>query len=339
MTSPASTLDKTEGGRQKAAPSPWKPASAPKKKSKKPETADNTISALNGKWGYLFTAPFFLSFLIFGAAPIVYSVYIAFFNWDALGGVDNQFVGFDNFTELIQDSFFWNALFNTFSIWLLSTIPQLFISIGLAAALRSHLIKGQTFWRTVLLLPNITSVIAITMVFGQLFDKDFGMVNQVLGLVGIGKINFLEDSLPSHFAIAAMILWRWAGYNSLIFLASMLAIPNELYESASLDGASGWQQFRYVTLPQLKNTITFVLIMGTIGGLQVFAEPLTFGGGNFNGGDNRQFSTLTLYLFEQAFLNYRWGYAAAVGIFITIIVLIISATNFWLTRRISSEEN
>ncbi len=339
MTSPSATMEETKGGRQKAAPSPWKPAPIQKPKKKKKEEADSTISALNGKWAYLFTAPFFISFLIFGAAPIVYSIYIAFFNWDALGGVDNQFIGFDNFAELIQDNFFWNALFNTFSIWLLSTIPQLLISIGLASALRSHLIKGQTFWRTVLLLPNITSVIAITMVFGQLFDKDFGMVNQLLGLVGIEKINFLADTIPSHIAISAMILWRWAGYNSLIFLASMLAIPNELYESASLDGATGWQQFRYVTLPQLRNTITFVLIMGTIGGLQVFAEPLTFGGGNFNGGDNRQFSTLTLFLFEQAFLNYRWGYAAAVGIFITIIVLIISAINFWLTRKISSEES
>jgi ABC-type spermidine/putrescine transport system permease subunit II len=104
----------------------------------------------------------------------------------------------------------------------------------------------------------------------------------------------------------------------------MLAIPSYLYESADLDGASKWQQFRYITLPQLKNTITFVLIVGTIGGLQVFAEPLTLGG-NMSGGDSRQFSTLTLFLYEQAFVNNRWGYAAAIGIFITVLISILSA--------------
>jgi cellobiose transport system permease protein len=111
-----------------------------------------------------------------------------------------------------------------------------------------------------------------------------------------------------------------------------------LYESASIDGASKWQTFRYVTLPQLKNTITFVLIVGTIGGLQVFAEPLTLGG-DFAGGDSRQFSTLTLFLFEQAFVEYKFGYAAAVGIAITLIVMLISLVNFLLTRRISSEDS
>jgi cellobiose transport system permease protein len=340
MTVESAPMTAEKGGRRKTAPSPWKSTSESGKPAKRRKPSDPKqagIRALNGNWGYLFTAPFFISFLIFGLAPIVYSIYIAFFNWDALGK-DNQFIGLDNFVELWNDAYFWNALTNTFGIWLLSTIPQMLISIGLAVALRSQLIKGQTFWRTVLLLPNITSVIAITMVFGQLFDKDFGMINLLLQLVGIPKINFLEDTFASHLAIAVIIMWRWAGYNALIFLASMLAIPNELYESASLDGATSWQQFRYVTLPGLRNTITFVLIMGTIGGLQVFAEPLQYGGGSYTGGDSRQFSTLTLYLFEKAFLDYRWGYAAAVGIFITFIVLIISAINFWLTRRIANED-
>ena len=338
MTIESAAMTESKGGRRKTAPSPWKSSSAPtpNKKRKPSDPTSTGIKALNGNWGYLFTAPFFISFLIFGLAPIVYSVYIAFFNWDALGN-DNQFIGLDNCVELWNDAYFWNALVNTFGIWILSTLPQMFISIGLAVALRSSLIKGQTFWRTVLLLPNITSVIAITMVFGQLFDKDFGMINLLLQSIGFSNINFLEDTTASHVAIATMITWRWAGYNALIFLASMLAIPNELYESASLDGASSWQQFRFVTLPGIRNTITFVLIMGTIGGLQVFAEPLTYGG-SYIGGSSRQFSTLTLYLFEKAFLDYRWGYAAAVGIFITFIVLIISAINFWLTRRIANED-
>lgn len=306
--------------------SPWKPA----KKLNNP----NAVQSLNGRWGYLFTAPFFVMFLIFGLAPIIYSVYIAFFNWDALGTQD--FIGLANFTELIADTRFWNALVNTVDIWLLSTIPMLIFSIGLAAILHNPHLRGSTFWRTILLVPNITSVLAIAIVFGQLFGRDFGMVNIIVGALGFEHIDFIQGTTSSHVAIASMIVWRWTGYNALIFLAAMLAIPGELYESASLDGANKWKQFIYVTLPSLRNTITFVLIVGTIGGLQVFAEPLILGG-SYNGGDSGQFSTLTLFLFDQAFVAYKWGYAAAIGIMITFIVAIVSFINFLITRKLAGD--
>jgi cellobiose transport system permease protein len=285
-------------------------------------------------WGYLFTAPFFVMFFIFGLLPIAYSVYIAFFNWDALG--TQEFIGLANFDELFIDTRFWNALINTLDIWLLSTIPMLIFSIGLAAILHNPALRGSTFFRTILLVPNITSVLAIAIVFGQLFGRDFGMVNIIVGAFGFEHIDFVQGTTSSHVAIASMIVWRWTGYNALIFLAAMLAIPNELYESASLDGAGKFKQFIYVTLPSLRNTITFVLIVGTIGGLQVFAEPLILGG-SFNGGDSGQFSTLTLFLFEQAFVAYKWGYAAAIGIMITVIVAIVSIINFFITRKLSGD--
>jgi cellobiose transport system permease protein len=312
--------------------SPWK-SKAPKPKKVKGVTG---IASLNGRWGYLFIAPFFVMFLIFGLWPIGYSTYIAFFHWDPLG--DHTFSGVDNFVNLLADDHFWNALKNTMDIWALSTFPQMAMAIGLAAVLRNKKLKFKTFWRTILLVPNITSVIAVAIVFGQLFGRDFGLVNLSLSFLGMPHhIDFIEETFPGHVAIATMITWRWVGYNALIFLASMLAIPEDLYESASLDGASAWQQFIYVTLPQLKNTITFVLIVGTIGGLQVFAEPLVLSG-SYDGGSTRQFSTLTMFLFEQAFVNNKWGYAAAVGILITVIVLIVSGINFLITRRLASEE-
>ena len=314
--------------RPKAAPSPWKP-----KKQAKPESG---IRSLNGKWGYLFIAPFVIMFLIFGLYPVVYSTQLAFYTYDPLS-LEQTFVGLGNFTDLLADDRFWIALGNTFEIWALSTFPQMALAIGFAAILRNRFLKAKTFWRTILLVPNITSVIAVAIIFGQLFGRDFGLINLAIEKFGFEHIDFVENSFASHVAVATMITWRWVGYNSLIFLAAMVAIPNDLYESATLDGANKWQTFRYVTLPQLKNTITFVLIVGTIGGLQVFAEPLTLGG--YSGGDSRQFSTLTLFLYEQAFQNGRWGYAAAVGIMITLIVLVISGINFLITRRISSEEN
>ena len=309
--------------------SPWKPAKPPKKLNN-----PNAVLSLNGKWGYLFTTPFFVMFLIFGLAPIIYSVYIAFFNWDALG--TQEFIGIQNFVELVADDRFWNALLNTIDIWLLSTIPMLILSIGLAAILHNPHLRGSTFWRTILLVPNITSVLAIAIVFGQLFGRDFGMVNLIIGALGFEHVDFIQGTTSSHIAIATMIVWRWTGYNALIFLAAMLAIPGELYESASLDGANKWKQFLYVTLPSLRNTITFVLIVGTIGGLQVFAEPLILGG-SYNGGDSGQFSTVTLFLFDQAFVAYKWGYAAAVGIMITVIVAIVSLINFVITRRLAGD--
>jgi cellobiose transport system permease protein len=311
-------------GRRKVPLTPWK------KQERKPAPG---VPSLNGNWGYAAISPFFLIFFVFGVAPVIYSVYISFFKWDPLG--ESEFNGLNNFIFLLQDSDFWLALRNTFSIWALSTFPQIIMAISLAAILRNRRLKGKSFWRTIFLVPNITSVIAITIVFQQLFGREYGIINGLLGLIpGVENIDFLEGVIPSHIQIATMITWRWVGYNTLIFLASMLAIPDELYESASCDGATKWQQFIYVTLPSLKNTITFVLIVGTIGGLQVFAEPQQLAA---DGGSSKQFLTLTLFLYNQAFLNNKYGYAAAIGIAITVIVLIISAINFFITRKISGE--
>jgi cellobiose transport system permease protein len=320
-----------KGGKPKGSLTPWRKPKAPK-----PDSFPG-LRSLNGKWGYLFVAPFVVMFLIFGLAPVAYSIYVAFFHWDPLSPDAQVFVGLDNFYYLLQDDTLWISIYNTFSIWAWSTFPQLVISIGIAAVLRNRFLRAQTFWRTILLVPNITSVLAVAIVFGQLFGRDFGIINQMLGVFGVPNIDFVENPLAAHIAIAVMITWRWAGYNALIFLAAMLAIPDELYESASLDGASKWQQFRYVTLPGLRNTITFVLVVGTIGGLQVFAEPLTLGGST-SGGTEKQFSTLTLFLYDRAFVGGDWGYGAAIGIMITFIVLIISAINYFLTNRIGRGE-
>lgn len=323
----------TERERKKAL-SPWKSKSPQGSSSKSKKAAQFPgVKSLNGRWGYLYVAPFVLMFAIFGLAPVIYSVYISFYHWDPLG--ESTFTGLHNFDRLLHDSDLWLALRNTFSIWALSTFPQMLMAIGLANILRNTRLRGKSFFRTILLVPNITSVIAITIVFSQLFGRDFGIINDILGWAGLGHhIDFIEGVIPSHVQIATMITWRWIGYNTLIFLASMLAIPNELFESSSVDGATKWQQFRFVTLPQLKNTITFVLIVGTIGGLQVFAEPQQLAS---DGGSSKQFLTLTLFLYNQAFVNNKYGYAAAIGIFITFIVLIISAVNFVITRKISND--
>jgi cellobiose transport system permease protein len=203
------SLIKEGKGRRKAPLTPWK------KQQRKPIPG---VASLNGRWGYPAIAPFFIIFLIFGVAPVVYSVYIAFFKWDPLG--TSEFNGLNNFIFLLQDSDFWLALRNTFSIWALSTFPQMLMAISLAAILRNKRLKGKSFWRTIFLVPNITSVIAITIVFQQLFGRDYGIINALLGLIpGVDHIDFIEGVIPSHIQIATMITWRWVGYNTLIFLA------------------------------------------------------------------------------------------------------------------------
>lgn len=329
-TDVGTTLPSAKSGKRRHSSKPIVKLKSPNGK-KKP----SKIQRREGRWAYTFISPFYIMFIIFGMAPIIYSVYIAFFTWDPLDAT-HQYVGLQNFRDLWHDSLFWMSLRNTFSIWILSTIPQMFMALGLASILRNPKLRGRVFWQTIFLVPNITSAIAIAVVFGQLFGRDFGLINIVRGYLGMSQINWIEGTLSSHIAIATMITWRWVGYNALIFLASMNAISRDLYESASLDGASRLQQFFYVTLPQLKNTITFMLVVGTIGGLQVFGEPATLGG-SFDGGDNHQFSTLTLYLFKQVKDNFAYGMASAIGIAITAIVAIISAFNFFLTRRISGD--
>ena len=296
-----------------------------------------------------YVAPFFVHFLLFGAIPITFTTALAFFNADFstyydfitthhMSVLTNAFAGAENFRELAKDSYFWLALRNTFSIWLISTVPQLLIAFGIASLLANVKLRASTFWRTVLMVPNITSVLAVAIVFQQLFGRDYGMVNVLLHYVGHKPIEWVSGVIPSHFAIATMINWRWLGYNSLIFLAAILAIPKELYESAALDGANRWQIVRFVTIPQMKNTITFMLVMGTIGGLGLFVEPLTYGGG-FDGGPDSQFLTMTLYLYKQAFMNQRLGYGAAIGVGITLVVMVISAINFMITRKIAGEDS
>ena len=323
-----------------------------KSKKGKTQMAKKTASAIarQDRVGWFYVAPFFIHFISFGAIPIIFTTLLAFFNADMnlyydfmdthnMGLLRDAFVGLDNFRQLVDDPYFWLALKNTFSIWFIATVPQLVLAFGIGSLLANPYLRASVFWRTMLMVPNITSVLAIAIVFQQLFDRDFGMVNMIVHAFGHKEpVEWVNGVIPSHTAIASMIDWRWIGYNSLIFLAAILAIPKELYESAALDGAKRSQVLRFVTIPQLRNTITFMVIMGTIGGLGLFVEPLIYGG-SYDGGANSQFLTMTLYLFKWAFLNQSLGYGAAIGIGITVVVIIISIVNFFITRQIASEES
>jgi cellobiose transport system permease protein len=283
---------------------------------------------------YGLVAPFFLIFLAFGLFPLVYTAFVSLHKWSLLSP-HHTWVGAHNYRKLVADHYFWNALFNTLSIWIISTVPTIALALGLAHLLNTR-IRSRRLFRMGVLLPNVTSVVAVAVIFSQLFGHDFGLFNWLLSVVHIGRVDWQAGRLTSHLAIATMIMWRWTGYNSLIFLAAMQAIPGELYESARIDGASSFQQLRHVTVPMLRATIVFVVIMSTIGGLQLFAEPLLFGGSGATGGTARQFQTLAMYLYEKGFRHFDFGYASAIAWVVFLLIAVISVINLTLVRRIRS---
>jgi cellobiose transport system permease protein len=286
---------------------------------------------------YFYIAPFFLVFGIFGLFPLVYTIWVSLRDWSILGG-DGGWVGLANYQRMLSDDRFWNALLNTFSIWIISTVPQLILALILASVLNHQLLRWKTGFRMAVLVPNITSVVAVGIIFTQIFGRDFGFVNQIVTGLGFEPILWQVDRLPSHVAISLMVMWRWTGYNALIYLAAMTTIPKTLYESASIDGAGTLRKFFSITIPQLRPTIIFTVIISTIGGMQIFAEPLIFGGQNgVQGGSNRQFQTVTLFLYEQGFRDGNFGYAAAVAWALFLIIAAVAYINFRLSRTISSE--
>ncbi|GLW05244.1 sugar ABC transporter permease [Microtetraspora sp. NBRC 13810] len=286
---------------------------------------------------YAYIAPFFLLFAAFGLFPLAYTAWVSLHEWTLLSDTQ-EFIGLGNFATLLQDPYFWNATFNTLSIGVLSTVPQLLLAIWLAHLLNRPL-RAQTFFRITLLLPNVTSVVAVVVIFSQLFGRDFGLINWVLSWFGLGAIDWAAGVATSHIALAVMIMWRWTGYNTLIFLAAMQAVPRDLYEAATIDGASKFTQLRKITIPMIRPTIVFTVIVSTIGAMQILAEPLLFaatttGAGTMvTGGFDREFQTLALYVYEHAFTNFDFGYASAASWVMFVFVVVVASVNYLLTRR------
>jgi len=293
----------------------------------------SSIRAGEGRLAFFAVSPFYFLYLIFGIFPILYTSYMAFFSWDPLGA--KNFIGLANFTNLLADDTLWKALRNTLSIWVLGTIPQLALALYMATLLNRTRLRFSGFWRSAILIPNVTSVLAIAVIFSSLYGRDFGLINYALSFFGIDKINWMNGTFSSHVEIATMIIWRWTGYNALIYLAAMQSIPKELYESAQLDGANGWEQFRYITLPGIRNVLIFTVTMSTIGGLQTFNEPYILGG--ITGGNDKQFYTLAMFLYEEAFRKFQFGYGAAIGIFIFFCVVIFAIINATIASKIAKD--
>ncbi|GAA3446135.1 carbohydrate ABC transporter permease [Planomonospora venezuelensis] len=285
---------------------------------------------------YFLVSPYFLLFTLFGLFPLGYTFWVSLHDWELAG--DKTFLGIDNYVELIADGSFWNAVVNTVGIFVIATIPQLVMALLLANALNKR-IRGRLFFRLGILLPLVTSVVAVAVVFTQLYGRDYGMINWFLGLFGVEAIEWQNQSWSAWIAIATMIDWRWTGYNAIILLAAMQTIPKDLYEAASLDGASPRRQFWQITVPMLRPTLIFVVFTSTIGGLTLFAEPVMFEGNpTMAGGATGQYQTVAMFIVKEGFRDFDMGYASAAAWMLFALILVGILINYSITRRIGGKK-
>jgi cellobiose transport system permease protein len=286
---------------------------------------------------YVYVAPFFLVFAAFGLFPLLYTGWLSLQKVE-LGG-EAEWRGLDNYTRLVESDFFWNALANTFTIGVISTVPQLLMALGLAHLL-NYRIRGRGFYRVAILAPYATSIAAAALVFAQLFNTDYGMINQLLGYVGIDPVHWETEKWPAQIAISTIVTWRWTGYNALIYLAAMQAVPNDLYEAAALDGASRFRQFISITIPSIRPTILFTIVVSTIGATQLFGEPLIFGGSlGIGGGSGNQYQTLSLLMYEKGWVTGALGQASAIAWVMLLLLLAIGLIQRLLSRSSEKKKN
>lgn len=273
---------------------------------------------------YMYIAPFFILFAIFGLFPIAYGFYLSFFRWD--GMTTMHFIGFENYINIFKDVLFWRAFRNTLVIGIIAHIPILLGGLALAFILNSKMIKGQNIFKTIYFMPMVTSAVAISIVFQQMFGNNYGVINYFNVLLGGDKINWLGgDGSLIKWAVIVMFAWKWIGWNMVIYLAGMQGISSDIYEAAQIDGASQTQVMFRICIPLLKPIIIFTVIQSTIGMFNLFTEPFILTNQNWNGGTNNGGLTLMMYLLNKAPQGGTlYGYASAVAYIITMFIVLIS---------------
>lgn len=269
---------------------------------------------------YVFILPFILVFLLFFVSPMINTVIMSFQN--ILPG-SRKFVGMENYTKLLGDKVFLVALWNSIKYMIWTLILLIPIPMILACIVDSKLMVGREFFKASLYLPALTSIAVAGIVFRFSFgEQATSLMNQLVALFGIEPYKWLKNGTTGFIVLLVLACWRWTGVNMLYFLSGLKNIPPELYESADIDGASVWQKFRYVTIPQLKPTTIYVLTISIYAGLAMFIESYMI----FNGNNSPNNIGLTIvgYLYRQGIEKNAMGYASAVGLVLFVIGMSIN---------------
>ncbi len=280
-----------------------------------------------GWWALLFLAPTLIGLTLLSAGPILASFGISLTKWDLL--TPPQFVGLDNFTNLLNDSRFTVSLRNTAFYVLLSVPIGMALALGLALALNQPL-RGIALIRTAYFLPVVTSATAVGLVWAWIYSPASGLLNQAIGVVGIPPQKWITDPFWAMPAIIAMSIWQGLGINVIIFLAGLQAIPQEYYDAASVDGAAKWSRFRHVTLPMLTPSIFFTGILSLIGSFQVFDQVYILAR---PGKPTEATITLVYFIYESGFKFFRMGEAAAASWILFLIVAVLTVIYFRSQKR------
>jgi multiple sugar transport system permease protein len=270
--------------------------------------------------GYLFMMPAILVLITFVILPIVWAVFLSLHKVQLLGGIKYEFIGFRNFTRLVEDERVWIALKNTVEYVAIVVPIQTILALVLAVTLNSG-IRGKNWWRILFFLPTVTSSAVLTLIFMWIYNTD-GLLNDFFAFVGLPTYNWLGDPAVALKGIMIMNIWSTAPFYMVIYLAALQDIPQSLYEAAELDGANDWQKFIYVTIPMLKPVTFFVVAMGIIGTFQLFDQSYIFSNGN--GGPNNATLTVVLLIYQAVFRNLQMGYGAAIAFLLAMVIVIIT---------------
>jgi ABC-type sugar transport system permease subunit len=286
-----------------------------------------------GKGGlapYLFLLPFFLIYLVFLIYPVLAAFRLSFYESSGFGG--DTFTGLANYTRLMQDSRYLEALKNTTIYALASVFILSPLALLVAVAIRSFVVPTaafKSFYRIIFFLPFITSFVVIALMFNLVFNNEYGLLNNALTAIGLPSLDWLRDERVALLAIIIVAIWTYIGINALYFLAGLQNIPEEVLEASAVDGATRWQTFWRVTLPLLRPVILFVIVQATIFSYQIFEIPFLL----TNGGPSDATLTLAIYLYEVGFREFDRGYAAAIGYSMAVIAVVLAAAQILVARR------
>jgi multiple sugar transport system permease protein len=278
-------------------------------------------SADQGRAAWLFLTPALALIGLFFFVPVAASFLLSFTDFDIYAVADlanARLVGLRNYSRLLESPIFWIALKNTFYFVLVGGPLTMAVSLGAALLVNAPLVRFKAFFRTIYFAPFITTLVAVAIVWRYLYHRQYGLINYALTSVGLPAVDWLGDPRFAMPAIILLAVWKNFGYNMLIFIAGLQAIPQELYEAAYLDGAGAWHRFRHVTLPMLGPTLVFVGLITMIGFFQLFAEPYVM----TQGGPLRSTTSLVLLMYEEGFRWWRMGYAAAITFVLFLVILI-----------------
>lgn len=289
-------------------------------------------SRSNERVGYLFILPSFIHLFVFLFIPILFSLYLSFRDWNGPNLQNAPFIGLENYRFLMDDWSFWNAMRNT-AYYTLVSVPLGMAASLLVAVVMNQKLKGVNIFRTLFFMPVISSWVAVSIIWITLLDPQVGILNYVLGLVGIDPINWLGDARWAMPALIIIAIWKGLGFSMVIWLAGLQAIPTELQEAAAIDGAGPVRSFFQVTLPLLAPTTFFLLITGVIGSFQVFAPMFVI----TQGGPLDSTNVVVYEIYNRAFRDFRMGYASAQSWVLFAIIMAATLIQLFYMRRRGEE--